>query len=120
MSPRSLPAIVNGGFLEQKADVVRDRLYARAVVVDDGATRLAIVVVDSCMMPRDLIDRAKSLARDKTGIPEDRMLVSATHTHTAPACMGALGSSPDRDYVARLPEWIAEAIVNANANLAPA
>ena len=32
--------------------------------------RLAIVVVDSCMMPRELLDHAKELARKKTGIPK--------------------------------------------------
>ena len=120
VSPRSLPVIVNGGMLEQQTDVVRDPPYARAVVVDDGATRLAIVVVDSCMMPRELIDRAKRIAHEQTGIPEDRMLVSATHTHSAPSCMGALGTRPDHAYAARLPAWIAEAIAQANANLAPA
>ena len=69
VSPARLPVLVNGGFLQQKADPVNDRLHARCLVLDDGATRVAIVVVDSCMMPRDLIDRAKDLARDKTGIP---------------------------------------------------
>ena len=53
------------------------------------------MVVDSCMMPRELIDRAKELAREKTGIPTERMLISATHTHSAPAAMGALGCPAD-------------------------
>ena len=55
--------IVNGGFLQAKTDTVRDPLHARALVLDDGKTRLAIVVVDSCMMPRELLDRAKELAK---------------------------------------------------------
>jgi hypothetical protein len=120
ISPPKLPVIINGGFLEARADAVRDRLHARALVLDDGATRLAIVVVDSCMMPRELIDRAKALARDRTGIAVDRMLVSATHTHSAPSVMGALGSRPDPDYVAFLPDRIAEAIARAAGNLEPA
>ena len=72
--------------------------------------RLAIVVVDSCMMPRELLDRAKAMAKEKTGIPTDRMLISATHTHSAPSTMGALGTPPDADYVEILPARIAEAI----------
>ena len=63
VSPAELPAIVNGGFLRKDADAVRDPLFARAFVIDDGATRLALCVVDTCMMPRDLIDQAKDLAR---------------------------------------------------------
>jgi hypothetical protein len=120
VTPSRLPVLVNGNFLQAKADKVRDPLAARALVLDDGATRLAIVVVDSCMMPRELLDRAKALARDRTGIPVDRMLVSATHTHSAPAAMGALGCDADTDYVAFLPGRIAEAIDQAAKALAPA
>jgi hypothetical protein len=120
IAPPRLPAIINGGFLEQRADAVRDPLHARGLVLDDGSTRLAIVVVDSCMLPRDLIDRAKRLAHERTGLAEDRMLVSATHTHSAPAAMGALGSRPDEAYVAFLPEKIAEVIARASASLTPA
>jgi hypothetical protein len=120
VSPPKLPVIVNGGFLEARSDRIHDRLHARALVLDDGATRLAIVVVDTCMMPRELIDRAKAIAAERTGIPSGRMLVSATHTHSAPSAMGALGSRPDPDYVAFLPGKIAEAIARAAANLEPA
>ncbi len=120
VSPLKLPVIVNGGFLEARTSTVHDRLFARAIVVDDGATRIAIVVVDSCMMPRELIDRAKEAASAKTGIRVDRMLVSATHTHTAPACMGALGTPVDEAYAAFLPSRIAEAIIAASERLEPA
>jgi hypothetical protein len=113
VTPTSLPVLVNGNFLQAKADTVRDRLAARALVLDDGTTRLAIVVVDSCMMPRELLDAAKALAWKRTGIPVDRMLVSATHTHSAPAAMGALGCDADPAYVAFLPGRIAEAIESA-------
>ena len=72
------------------------------------------------MMPRDLLDRAKEMARERTGIPTDRMLIAATHTHSAPAAMGALGCPADPAYVAFLPERIAESIARAAANLVPA
>ena len=75
--------------------------------------RIAIVVVDSCMLPRDLLDRAKELAQQTTGIPAERMLISATHTHSAPAAMGALGCPADPEYVAFLPGRIAEGIERA-------
>jgi hypothetical protein len=120
IAPEHFPVIVNGGFLAAKAAKLNDPIRARALVLDDGSTRLAIVVVDSCMMPRELIDRAKDLAHEKTGIPVDRMLVSATHTHSAPSVMGALGTPPDVGYAASLPARIAQAIERAAANLEPA
>jgi hypothetical protein len=59
-------------FLERKAEKAHAPLHAKALVLEDSGTLLAIVVVDSCMMPRELIDRAKDMARAKTGIPAER------------------------------------------------
>ncbi len=56
----------------------------------------------------------------KTGIPTDRILISATHTHSAPAAMRALGCPADASYVAILPGRIAESIERAASNLEPA
>ena len=120
ITPRQFPVIVSGGFLERTAGEVRDPLHARALVLDDGATRLAIVVVDTLLMPRDLVDKAKGMAAEATGIPADRMLVAATHTHCAPSVVGALGTGVDEDYASLLPGWIAQAIQSAAENLAPA
>jgi hypothetical protein len=120
VSPTTFPVLINGGFVENRADRVRDRLHAKGLILDDGTTRLAIVVVDSCMMPRELIDRAKTLAQRSTGIPVERMLIAATHTHSAPAAMGALGCSADVSYAAHLPELIATTIEGAVNNLEPA
>jgi hypothetical protein len=72
------------------------------------------------MMPRELLDRAKELAQKTTGIPPDRILISATHTHSAPAAMGALGCPADAGYAATLPGRIAESIERAAGNLEPA
>ncbi|MFH1918705.1 MAG: LamG-like jellyroll fold domain-containing protein [Planctomycetota bacterium] len=120
ITPKEFPAIVSGGFLERTADGVNDPLHARAIVLDDGTTRLAIVVVDNLLMPRDLLDDAKEKAHETTGIPADHMLISATHTHSAPSVVGALGTGVDEPYVKRLPGWIAQSIEKAAANLAPA
>ena len=120
ITPEHFPVIVNGGVSEGLATEAVDRLHARGLVLDDGTTRLAIAVVDSCVIPRALLDKAKELARASTGIPVDRMLISATHTHSAPAVAAALGSDVQADYAEWLPGRIARAIELANANLAPA
>jgi hypothetical protein len=120
VTPSTLPVRVNGGFLEKVVSQVNDRLYARAIVLDNGTTRLALCVVDSCMVPRELVDTAKTVASRATGIPVERMLVSATHTHSAPAAMGCLGARIDPAYAAFLPGKIAEAIIAAAGKLEPA
>lgn len=120
ITPEQLPVLVNGGMRTRSADEVRARLNARALVLDDGKERLAIVVVDTCMMPRPLLDEVKQRAAQRTEIRADRMLISATHTHSAPASMGCLGTDADSSYVPFLSEKLATAIANAEKSLQPA
>jgi putative membrane-bound dehydrogenase-like protein len=120
INPASSESIIAGGFLEGRASAVHDSLWVRAIVLDDGSTKLALVVVDTCMMPRTLIDQAKRTASEQCGIPTQHMLVSATHTHSAPAAMGCLGTRQDEAYAAMLPGKIAEAIVAAHGRMQPA
>lgn len=117
ITPTVFPIIANGGMLEKTGRIAHDPLHARALVLDDGTTRVAICVVDTCMMMRELIDEAKALASQSTGIPAERMLVSATHTHTAPSAMECLGSRLDPPYVAFLTRKIAEVIAQAAGRL---
>ena len=132
-APPEPPSIVAGGFLESQATRVIDPLHVRAIVLDDGGgppdavpeprrepVRIALVVVDTCMMPQSLVDEAKTLAADRSGIPPERMLVCATHTHAAPAAMSCLGTRVDQPYAARLPAAIATAIIAAAERLEPA
>ena len=120
ITPEKLPVIVSGMFLEGSSATVHSRLYARALVIQSDQKRVALVVVDTLMMPRDLLDRAKQLAEQSTGIPAENMMISATHTHSAPSVMGALGSGVQEDYAAALPAKLAEAIRLAAERLLPA
>jgi hypothetical protein len=120
VTPEAFPISVNGGMADRQATKANDPLHARCLVLDDGKTKLAVVVVDSCMIPRELIDEAKKRAAAKTGIPAANMLVSATHTHSAPTVGGVFQSDPDAGYVKFLTERIAEGIEKAHANLVPA
>ncbi|MEW6156748.1 MAG: PVC-type heme-binding CxxCH protein [Verrucomicrobiota bacterium] len=120
ISPEKFPVFILGNFLEATSRSITDALYARCLVLDDGAIRIALAVVDSCMVPRELLDEAKLLAQQRTGIPTDRILISATHTHTAPAAMGGLGCRVDLEYARTLPPKIAEAIFRATQHLEPA
>ncbi|MEZ0273682.1 MAG: hypothetical protein ACAH88_02165, partial [Roseimicrobium sp.] len=120
ITPQKLPVIVNGNFTERLAQQVTDKLHARAIALDDGRTRLVLCVVDTCMMPREVIDEAKAIVAKETGLGVSFMTVSATHTHTAPAAMGCLGSRMDPGYTKWLPGKVAEAMIAAIKNLQPA
>ncbi len=120
ITPTEFPVIVNGGMLERTCSTVVDPLHTRCLVLDDGTTTIAFAVVDSCVIPRPIMDRAKKLAHEKTGIAADRILISATHCHSAPSVMGVLGTGANPDYIEYLPGRIAEGIARAQKNLEPA
>ena len=120
VSPKQFPVLVNGGMTSRSASGVTDPIYAKALLLADGKTEIAIVVVDSCMMPQPMLDEAKALATKRTGIPSDRILISATHTHTAPSTLGCLGTKADPRYTPYLKGKIAEAIAAAKKKLQPA
>ena len=118
ITPQQFPVFINGGFTARKGEP-RD-VKARALVLADGTTTLALVVADSCILPKELIDASKALAADRTGIPADHIMISATHTHTAPSAISALGTPADETYVPYLRLRLADAIAEAAANLEPA
>ena len=61
ITPEKLPAIRNGGFIQRIEDEILDRLHARCFVFKSEDDILAIAVVDSCMIPRDVCNQAKEL-----------------------------------------------------------
>ena len=97
-----------GGFTDRKATKIHDELYARCLVLDDDQTKIAIVVVDNCILPRDVLDRAKALAQKAANIPAAHILISATHCHSGPAAMDIAMCKADPEYQAFLARRIAD------------
>src|SRR3954470_12602604 len=120
VTPTKFPISVNGNMADVQAKGANDPLHARCLVLDDGSSKLAIVVVDSCMIPRELVLDAKAQATKRTGIPADHVLISATHTHSAPTVTGVFQSEPDAEYVKFLAGKIAEGIQTAHDRRVPA
>lgn len=118
ITPVKFPISVNGGMTDRQATKAHDKLHARCLVLDDGTTTIAIVVCDSCMIPREVTDPAKTMAQRLTGIPPERILISATHCHSAPTVAGVFQSDPDEAYRKFLAEKIAEGIKKAKDQLA--
>ncbi|MBK9167684.1 MAG: neutral/alkaline non-lysosomal ceramidase N-terminal domain-containing protein [Bryobacterales bacterium] len=120
ITPRQWPVRLAGGFTPPWTDKVHDRLHVRTIVLDDGRTRIAIGVVDSCYVPGEVLDEAKALAHTRTGIPTNRMLLSATHTHSAPFAQHLNPSESEKAYTRQLIGDIAQSIERAHAALEPA
>ncbi len=120
ITPQEWPVRVIGGFTLVLAKSAHDPLHARALVLENSGTKVAIAVVDSCYLKRPTLDRARQLASQRTGIPASHILISATHTHSAPPSIAEPGNALEQRYVDRLVNQTAEAIIQANARLQPA
>ncbi|MCH2127793.1 MAG: hypothetical protein MK179_01555 [Pirellulaceae bacterium] len=120
VTPTVFPVLINGSMLQHSASRATSKLHARALALDDGTQQLVIVVVDSCALPRELIDEAKQLAFKQTNIPTNHITIAATHTHTAPSSLSALGTGVDPQYPTFLRIKLVEAITAAQRNLEPA
>lgn len=84
---------VVGGFLPFPATHIHDELHARCLVLDDGSTKLALVVCDLLGLHRSLSLKAREHIEKETGIPAAHVLISGTHTHSA---TNAIGTHPRR------------------------
>lgn len=119
ITPR-LGASINGGMTNNITTHVHDELHARCLVLDDGRTKLAFVVVDSCMVPRDVVQEAKRQIVERSRIPADHVTISATHAHSCPAATAVFQTDPNPEYKPFLAERIADGVQRAINNLAPA
>ncbi|MEY5025517.1 MAG: hypothetical protein RLZZ244_1045 [Verrucomicrobiota bacterium] len=119
MTPTEFPLNMPGGFSANAATSAHDPLHARALVLDDGATSIAVVVVDTLGAGPEVLDEAKALASERTGIPTARMLVCSTHTHSGPA-HSKQGPPVAVAYRKVFVEGITQSIIQAHAALQPA
>lgn len=120
ITPKDFPVNMPGGFNANMAEKAHDPLHARALVFDDGKIKVAIVLVDNLGVAREAIDEARFLASRKCDILPEHMLVSSTHTHSAPPSNVVAGPKEAVAYRKILVEGVAEAIARAHGHLRPA
>lgn len=107
-----------GGFVPSPSTNIHDPLRARCLVVDDGTTKVALVVCDLLGIAYQVSTAARDLIKEKTGIPAENVLISATHTHSGSSASGS-GAELD-NYQKFVVRRIADGVACANNNLRPA
>jgi hypothetical protein len=97
---------------------VMDRLFCRGVYLEAGGGRLLWVVLDLIAVPGEVVEGFRSWAGRELGLRGDQVMVSATHTHSAPATiqLNAAGRRDER-YMRRLPGLMQEAARQAVGRL---
>jgi hypothetical protein len=77
-----------GGFHPIPAKHIHDELWAKCLVLDNGETRLALVVCDVLGLSRTVCNEARRVVEAETGIPAAHVMISGTHTHSATSVIG--------------------------------
>ena len=107
-----------GYYLGRKCESVRDPLYARAVLIEDGKEKMLLVSCDVLGLSRRIADRILEEA-EELGISRDHVLIVSVHTHTGPAVIYHLGcGETDEDYLSALGDRILPALRQAAEDLA--
>ena len=87
---------------------------ANAMVLD-AEQRICLVSLDSLIVPLHVTRSAAKRIAVATGIPQDNVLICATHTHRGPPTNDAFGGKPNAEYLRRLEEGSVRAAVKAVA-----
>jgi hypothetical protein len=109
------------------AKSVADDLHAKALVLESGGVKAALVACDLISIQKSLVAGARRLIEQRTGLRGNQVILSATHCHAGPqmhplflALAGGPAEQLGKQYVADLPGHIAEAVRLAEADLQPA
>ena len=109
------------------SDDILDELYAKALVLNDGNTAVAIVSADLLYTPlEEITNPVRRIIKEKTGIPEQNVLICATHTHSGPEVFTRSKHGPgkevptskiDQNYLQTLIRKMADTVVIAYKNM---
>ena len=111
---------IPGSFRPRFAQDVHDEMLAKALVIENGETQIAMVTCDLVAMPQEIGDAAKSRILERCGIPPEHVMVNATHSHTGPNVVEFVFINKDEDYSAWVPLKIADAVELALRRMKPA
>lgn len=105
---------------------VLDRVYVRAIVLESGSSRAALVTVDVGGIPAQIWQRvSEKLAKD-LDIPVENLILTATHTHSVPFGVGlsyeeklfqAVSEAADALRPARMSNGNGVSYINVNRNI---
>ena len=81
---------------------------------------MLLATIDSCMVPREVLDKVRARISRENSVDPACILMSSTHTHSAPPAMHLFQSMPDPRYIEMLELRIVDAAKMAFARLRPA
>lgn len=109
-----------GSFQPRYGEDVHDELLAKALVIDNGDVRIAMVTCDLIAVPESIANAVKARIQERCGISPECVMVNATHTHSGAGVSNLLGTGEDEGYTTWLPLKVADAVELAIKRMQPA
>ncbi len=109
-----------GSFHPRYGEDVHDELLAKALVIDNGDVRIAMVTCDLIAVPEAIENAVKARIQERCGISPECVMVNATHTHSGAGVSNLLGVGEDEGYTTWLPLKVADAVELAVKRMQPA
>ncbi|MYB59129.1 MAG: hypothetical protein F4X51_22370 [Gemmatimonadetes bacterium] len=109
-----------GSFQPRYGEDVHDELLAKALVIDNGDVRIAMVTCDLIAVPEAIANAVKARIEERCGISPECVMVNATHTHSGAGVSNLLGMGEDEGYTTWLPLKVADAVELAIKRMQPA
>lgn len=109
-----------GSFHPRYGEDVHDELLAKALVIDNGDVRIAMVTCDLIAVPESIVNAVKARIKERCGISPECVMVNATHTHSGAGVSNLLGMGEDEGYTTWLPLKVADAVELAIKRMQPA
>jgi neutral ceramidase len=72
------------GSRNKPSEGILDPLYAKALVLDDGQSKIAIASADLLWVPLEITNEIRQQVQEKLSIPPQNVMICGTHTHFAP------------------------------------
>jgi hypothetical protein len=79
-----------GGYKKAFYKSIHDPSKVRAAVFDDGSTIVAIVGLDALSIHRTTVEKVRRGISKKTGLPENAILLTASHSHSSGPMAGTM------------------------------
>ncbi len=116
-----LGSFIPGHSVKVYGDDVRDKLYVKSLVVDNGKETVAMVVVDCVSIPENFHDAVVKRVGEYTDIKLENMIIAANHTHAGASIKSNIlvNAFADEGYIDHVTKLTADCITLAYRAMEP-
>lgn len=127
ITPKDSQFLFGYPHVERYSTGVHDKLWSSSLYLSDGKTDCLFIANDIVFVGKNNIANARKRITEQTGIAAERIMITATHTHSGPHTVDYISNradptvpKADQKYVQFMEDCIVESAVKAHKNARPA